>query len=266
MTYPDPGNRFVPRFRDEATRRGALNEQRFGWGAALGDLDLDGWLDIVQANGMVDDTIDKRFPKCPSYWYVNEKLMRAPPEIHTYADLWGDLRGYCIFGKEANRVYLSRGETSRRQFVDVASRLGWTADTNSRGVALADLDNDGALDVIITHQFAPVSIYRNTRTDAAANPRAHWIGFQLVGDGRTCNRDAAGSRVTVVFREDGREARQLREIAIANGLSAQNDRRALFGLGNYDGPVSAEISWCGAPGRAHGTFATGRYHVIRQGE
>jgi enediyne biosynthesis protein E4 len=39
-----------------------LNERRFGWGAAMGDLNLDGWLDIVQANGMVDDAIDKKFP------------------------------------------------------------------------------------------------------------------------------------------------------------------------------------------------------------
>jgi hypothetical protein len=50
--------------------------------------------------------------------------------------------------------------------------------------------------VLITHQFRPVSLYRNTRNDAPPK-RAHWIGLQLVGDGRTCNRDAAGSRVTV---------------------------------------------------------------------
>ncbi len=36
MTCPDPRNPRVPEFRDEATRRDALNERRFGWGAALG--------------------------------------------------------------------------------------------------------------------------------------------------------------------------------------------------------------------------------------
>jgi hypothetical protein len=265
MIYPDPRNPARPRFRDEATRRGALNERRFGWGAALGDLDNDGWLDIVQANGMVDDAIDRRFERCPSYWYVNEKLMRAGPEIHTYADMWGDLRGYCIFGTEANRVYLSRGDTGYLQFVDVAPQLGWTAETNSRGVAVADLDNDGTLDVIITHQFGPLSLYRNTLNDRAAT-RPRWIGFELRGDGRSCNRDAAGSRVVVEYEEQGKAIRQMREIMIASGLSAQNDRRALFGLGTHGGPTRVSVSWCGGPARAYGPFALDRYHRIEQGE
>jgi enediyne biosynthesis protein E4 len=263
MTYPDARNRRVPQFRDEATRRGVLNERRFGWGAALGDLNNDGWLDIVQANGMIDDRIDRRFERCPSYWYVNEKLMRSPPDIHTYADMWGDLRGYCIFGTEANRVYLNQGDTRYLQFLDVAGQLGWTADTNSRGVALADLDNDGALDVIITHQFEPISIYRNTLNDRVAG-RPHWIGFQLRGNGRTCNTDAAGSRVTLEYEDHGNPVRQMREITIANGLSAQNDRRALFGLGGHSGPLVAKVSWCGEAARALGPFSVDRYHMIVQ--
>src|SRR6266446_843475 len=68
-TYPNPKNEFRPAFRDEATLRGALNEGGFGWGAAVGDLNLDGWLDLVQANGMVDDSADKRFAKPRDYWY-----------------------------------------------------------------------------------------------------------------------------------------------------------------------------------------------------
>jgi enediyne biosynthesis protein E4 len=264
MTYPNPRDPFVPRFVDEAARRGALNEHRFGWGAAVGDLDRDGWLDLVQANGMVDDTIDKRFDRCPSYWYVNEKLMRSGPEIHTYADMWGDLRGYCIFGREANRVYLSRGGADRIQFVDVAKALGWTAETNSRGMALVDLDNDGALDLLVTHQYRPLTVYRNVPDPRAGAGPGHWIGIQLVGDGRTCNRDAAGSRVWVAYLEGGRPAEQMREVTIANGLSAQSDRRAHFGLGASEGPVAVRVAWCGGPAVDYGVLPADRYHVLRQ--
>jgi len=82
----------------------------------------------------------------------------------------------------------------------VAPQLGWRAETNSRGVAFADLDNDGALDVVITHQFA------------------------------------------------------------------QNDRRALFGLGAFAEPLSVSIGWCGGPARVLGPFALDRYHVVEQAD
>jgi hypothetical protein len=239
MTYPAK-DAFVPEFRDEATQRGALNEHRFGWGGAMGDLDNDGWLDILQANGMIDDRFDRKFAQCRDYWYVNEKLMRSGPEIHTYADMWGDLRGYCINGHESNRVYLSRGDVDKLQFVDVASQLGWKEEPPSRGMLLADFDNDGALDVAVTHITAPITIYRNTRNDRGD---AHWIGFDLHGNGTTCNRDAAGSTVTISYIENGKRVSQMREISIQNAFAAQGDRRALFGLGKYAGQVDVEVKW-----------------------
>ena len=267
MTYPSR-NGFVPEFRDEAWKRGALNEHRFGWGAALGDLNNDGWLDIVQTNGMVDDTLDRRHPECPSYWYVNEKLMRSGPEIHTYVDMWGDLRGYCINGRESNRVYLSRPGKSKLQFVDIAPQLGWRETSPARGALLADLDNDGDLDVAITHLAAPLSLYRNSLYDKGTEPRSgakpHWIGFKLEGNGRSCNRDAAGSQVRLSYVEDGKPVRQLREVQIANAFAAQGDRRALFGLAAFAGPVDVEISWCGAPAKTYSGLAADRYHSLKQ--
>jgi hypothetical protein len=280
-----PGALAIPEFTDEAARRGVLNESRFGWGAAMGDLNNDGWLDIVQANGMVDDTPDRRFKVCPDYWYVNEKMMRAGPQIHSYADMWGDLRGRCLFGKEANRVYLNRGDRSRPQFVDVAKQVGWTELSNSRGVALADLDNDGALDVVVTHPFAPLSLYRNTLYEAgggsgsrapgdgfeprrlareARHARPHWIGFRLVGDGVHCSRDAVGSQVTLSYVVNGRPVRQLREIQLANGFSAQGDRRALFGLGEFDGPLTVRVAWYGGAVVEYTDLRPDRYYTLSQ--
>ncbi len=257
MTYP--GRDGVPELRDEANQRGALNEHRFGWGGAMGDLDNDGWLDIVQANGMIDDAFDRKFEQCRDYWYVNEKLMRSGPEIHTYADKWGDLRGYCINGRESNRVYLSRGDRERLQFADVAPRLGWKDEPPSRGVLLADFDDDGDLDLGMTHITAPITLYRNTRNERGGR----WIGFDVRGNGTTCNRDAAGTRVTISYPENGRTVTQMREISIVNAFAAQGDRRALFGLGDYKGDVDVTISWCGRS-ETRMRVNTNRYHVIQQ--
>lgn len=82
----------------------------------FGDLDRDGMLDILQANGMVDDSYDRHlnngktwkplaiFPaaqfkalnsssSCPDYWYCNAQIALTNPDIHGYADRWADLRG-----------------------------------------------------------------------------------------------------------------------------------------------------------------------------
>lgn len=244
-------------FRDAAAARHALNEQRFGWGAALGDLDRDGRLDIVQVNGMVDDSYDRRHAPCPDYWYWNGQIALTGPEVHGYADRWADLRGRCIFAGEKNRVYLNRG----REFVDVADTVGWSQGGVSRGIALSDLDDDGDLDAIVTHQFAPASLYRN---DAVAKA---WIGLALEGDGQRCNRSALGTRLRLVEKDGaGRERSMLREVQAANGFSAQGDARLLFGLGALPGPaqVSVEIHWCGASRPQVLVLATNRYHRLYQ--
>jgi hypothetical protein len=190
--------------------------------------------------------------------------MLSPPQIHSYADNWADLRGYEIFGHQANRVYLSRGPDSNLQFVDVASQVGLTELGNSRGVALADFDNDGALDLAITHQFANLSLYRNTLhdEDAKRGTPHHWIGLTLRGDGKVVNREAAGTVVRVRYSGPNGTVQQMREVQIENGFSAQGDRRALFGLGTYHGPIEIEVSWYGAETQYVRDLALDRYHEI----
>jgi hypothetical protein len=234
--------------------RNALNERRFGWGAAMGDLDRDGRLDIVQANGMVDNSYDPLYAGCPDYWYWNDKIALTNPENHGHADRWADLRGRCIFAGEKDRVYLNRG----RYFVDVADKVGVIQPGVSRAVALADFENQGKLDVVITHQFAAASLYRNEpRNEPNQNG---WIGLSLRGNSHKCNVDALGSQVVI----ETPAGRQMREVQASNGFSAQGDRRLLFGLGSYHGPVKARIEWCGGDSVEEKTLDSGRYHLLNQ--
>ena len=248
-----------PVLTDEASPSGALNEDRFGWGAAAGDLANSGWLDIVQANGMVDDRLDRRYDGCPDYWYVNHKLMQSTSEIHTYADMWGDIRGRCIYPNERRRVYLNRGAGARPRFVDVAELVGVTAGDNSRGVSLVDLDNDGRLDVVITNQHAGPTIFRNAATEAGE--RNQWLGITLVGDGVRCARQAFGSRVTVSLPG---APPLVREAQAANGFSAQNDMRLHFGLGAISADsVNVRVRWCGGEERQY-RLRVNAYQRIQQ--
>jgi hypothetical protein len=161
-------------------------------------------------------------------------------------------------------VYLSRGAETTMQFVDVAKEVGITELGNSRGVALADFDNRGILDLAFTHQFAPLSLYRNTlhEQDAKTGAVHHWLGLSLHGDGARINRDAVGTQVFLTYQKDGKPVRQMREVQIANGFSAQGDRRLLFGLGDYAGPVTVEIHWYGAETISYSELELDHYHGI----
>ena len=161
------------RFTDEASRRGILNENHFGWGAGVGDLDDDGLPDVIQGNGYLDDCFEtgtgKASENCPSYWYTHHKFAQSGPDIHTYADRWADLRGYCIFENERRRVFHNRGPEARPQFADVRDAVGLMSGENTRGVALVDLDGDGRLDVAMANQMGPPSLFLNRPDESRLN-------------------------------------------------------------------------------------------------
>ncbi|WP_435896186.1 CRTAC1 family protein [Oceaniferula spumae] len=150
--------------------------------------------------------------------------------MHSYADQWGDLRGYSIFGLQKNRVYLNR----KGSFVDAAEAVGLSEKGNSRGVAMADMDNDGDLDVIITHQFKPASYYETVLENTPA-----WIKIRLNGDGVRVTRDAVGAKVTVRYGEH----QQTMWVQNTTGFSAQGERALTVGLGSYSGAVTVQVKW-----------------------
>jgi enediyne biosynthesis protein E4 len=98
--------------------------------------------------------------------------------------------------------------------------------------------------------------------DKQAGRVHHWIGLALQGDGTRINREAVGTQVILSYEKDGKSVRQLREVQIANGFSAQGDRRLLFGLGDYAGRVKVEVRWYGAETITYDNLALEQYHRI----
>ncbi|WP_424313524.1 FG-GAP-like repeat-containing protein [Haloferula sp.] len=230
--------------KNEAVKRGALNAHRFGWGAAAGDIDLDGWPDLVQCNGMVDDHIDRRFEEPKDYWYANANLARTGPEVHAYADRWGDLRGYSIWGSQRMRLLLNRGG----DFADAATTAGLDRPGNTRGAVLVDFDRDGDLDLLVTRQFDSAIYYENR-----GKPSSGWLAVHLVGDGHKVARDAIGTRVSV----DGR----VQWVTNISGFAAQQGHELHFAAGTD--PVEIEVLW---PDGSHwkGSSTTRRKVTIKR--
>jgi hypothetical protein len=146
-------------FQDVALKSGVGLPSRttLGFGCVFADLDLDGAVDLVVANGHIDETVR-------------------------------NIRGNVGYAQPP-QLFMQQG---RGSFVDMASAAGaeFAAPKVGRGLAYGDFDRDGDLDLLMTTNNGPAYLFRN---DQAAHNRA--VRFRLIGT--TSNRDAIGASVRI---------------------------------------------------------------------
>ncbi|MBV9848845.1 MAG: CRTAC1 family protein, partial [Armatimonadetes bacterium] len=217
----------VPQYQNMATDMG-VDLGGWSFGAQFGDLNNDGNLDLFLVNGYVSDDPDK------DYWYDYGKITGANSAIISDAKNWPPMKHMSLSGFEQKRVWLGDGQGG---FSEVAQAVGVTDTHDGRAVALADLWNTGALDVIVANQKGPLRLYKNT-----VDPKNQWIELSL--HGTRSNRDAIGARATLFWRDGrGRERQQVQAVLAASGFCAQNDHRLHFGLGPNPQLEKAVIRW-----------------------
>ena len=209
------------RFQNVA--EGALADADWAWGAQFGDLNNDGANELFVVNGFISADRDK------SYWYSMSKIAGANGRFFEDAASWPHFGNASLSGYEPSRVYLNRGVAG---WVDVAKKVGATDLYDGRAVALVDISNRGAVDVVVANQNQPALLYRNYPESAN-----HWIAFRLVGT--RSNRSAIGAEVVL---ESG-DLRQRRVIDGGSGFASQNDRRLHFGLGSREWVDRVVIQW-----------------------
>ena len=102
-----------------------------------------------------------------------------------------------------------------------------------RGAAVADLDNDGTLEVAVNQLNGPAALY--VKKGGAPN---NWILLDL--EGTKSNRDGIGARVRLAL-PSGRALHA--HVTTANGIYSASDKRVHFGLGAETGIAYVEIAW-----------------------
>ncbi len=238
------------RFDEVAT--GVVADAGWAWGAQFGDLNNDGLLDLVVANGFISADTAR------DYWYAMSKIAGAQGNIFEDAKNWPPIGRASLSGYERSRVLLNRGEAG---FVDVAVEAGVTDRLDGRSVALADLFNRGTLDVVIANQKDRALLYRSSPPDPLSLRErgnvGHWIELKLIGT--RSNRSAIGAEVTVEFGG----VRQRKVVDGGMGFCSQNDRRLHFGLGNGRlGRVT--IRWPSGTEQIVDGLTIDRLHVITE--
>jgi hypothetical protein len=222
-------------FQDMTAAHGLANPVWRGaaWGVTFQDFDNDGWLDLAIVNGRVASRGNFR------------------------GDKWDDFVEH--YG-DRNQVFMNMGKVEGKevQFKDISlgskdfsERLGVF-----RGLMWADLDNDGAVDLIATEINGRARIFKNV-----APKRGNWLMIRCV-EPALGGRDAYGAVLTI--RAGDKQWR--REVIPSLSYQTSSDPRVHVGVGNAQKVDTINVVWADGQRETFANFDVNNHVTLRRGE
>ena len=207
---------------------------RWSWSSDAWDVDHDGYPDLYIANGYISGP-DAR-DAASFFWrqLVAKSPVNATPSLN-YERGWNAINELVRSdsswsGRERNVFYLNNHDGT---FSEASGTAGLDFPDDSRTFALADLDHDGRLEVILKNRNAPqLRVLHN-----GMKGLGHSLAFRLRG--KKSNRDAIGSAVTV----EAAGHRQTKYLQAGSGFLSQHSKELFFGVGKVQDTVRASIRW-----------------------
>jgi hypothetical protein len=203
-------------YQDVATQAGIglPTKNSLGFGCMFFDVNLDGYLDLAIANGHIDDTVR-------------------------------NIRGNVGYAQPP-QLFLNNGKGT---FRDVAAEVGsgFSQAKVGRGLAYADFDRDGDLDLLITTNNGPAYLYRNDQSSGN-----HSIRFRLIGT--KSNRDAIGTTVRIEYGGMS----QSRLVKSGSSYLSQSELPATFGLGTREQVDRLVLQWPSGQTEEYKNLAAGK--------
>ncbi|MCU0380666.1 MAG: VCBS repeat-containing protein [Chitinophagaceae bacterium] len=190
----------------------------WSWAPLLVDLDMDGFRDLVVTNGLPKDITDNdyiSYRDAQGKSSAQDLLLKLPPvKINNY-----------LFHNNGNLT-----------FTDKTLLWGWNQPTFSNGMAYADFDGDGDMDVVTNNINMPASLWENRTADKESS-NANFLRIECRGD--TSNIFGLGTAVHIYY--DGKQ--QAAELTPYRGYLSSMEPVIHFGLGKYDKVDSLVINW-----------------------
>ncbi|NIO17409.1 MAG: hypothetical protein GTN70_10560 [Deltaproteobacteria bacterium] len=254
-------------FRD-ATEDSGTGDANWSLGAAFGDVDNDGDLDMYVSNYVGSNTLylndgAGRFKDIAKDSGVGSEGWGKGP---TFGDIDhdGDLDLYEGDCKFSNQLYRNKGDGT---FTDVVNRYPFMMleTVRSKGAAFGDFDNDGDLDLYVINWEMANRLFRNEQNDNG------WIKVECSGTsyakaspGFKTSRDAIGAKV-YLFAAGTRNLLGYREVISSNGFCSQPPREVHFGVdpaGSYD----VEVRFPSGKSVVKAGLAPGSTYLIAESE
>jgi Flp pilus assembly protein TadD/peroxiredoxin len=212
---------------------------RWAWCSDSWDFDHDGYSDLYIANGYItgaDNAASGKADLASFFW--RQLVAKSPPNQTPslqYEQGWNAINelirsGSSWSGSERNVFYANNHDGT---FSDISGIVGLDFIEDSRSFALADLDHDGRLEIVLKNRNAPqIRVLRNVIEHIGNS-----VAIRLRG--QRSNRDAIGASVTI--EAEGQQ--QTKYLQAGSGFLAQHSKELFFGVGTEESAVHGTIRW-----------------------
>ncbi len=206
-------------------------ETDWSWAPLFADFDNDGLKDLFVGNGIPSDLTNMDFS---ALWLrtIKENPSMDFEVLQQILKKELDKKGHV---KKPNVVFRNTGGYV---FKNVSADWGMVKPSYSTSTSLADLDNDGDLDLILNNIDDPAMVYENTRIkENKVDSLSHYL--ELILQGSANNRGGIGSKVILY----GGGTQQYYEHYRVRGFQSTLDSKIHFGLGKYEIIDSLRVVW-----------------------